>query len=133
GGWSEGRWGVSNRLAGKIALITGAGMGMGRETAALFAEEGARVVVADIDADAAKGTVARVEKAGGQAVAVVGDVAIEADVQRMVEEGVRRFGALHVLHNNAGGLWKDRDRSVLETDDRWWGRVMGLNLKSGLW
>jgi len=87
----------------------------------------------DIDAEAAKGTVARVEKAGGQAVAVTGDVAIEVDVQRMVEEGVRRFGALHVLHNNAGVLWKDRDRSVLETDDRWWDRVMAINLKSVFW
>ena len=124
---------MSGRLAGKVALITGAGMGMGRETAVLFAEEGARIVVADIDAEAAKGTVARVEKAGGQAVAVTGDVAIEADVQRMVEEGVRRFGALHVLHNNAGVLWKDRDRSVLETDDRWWDRVMAINLKSVFW
>jgi NAD(P)-dependent dehydrogenase (short-subunit alcohol dehydrogenase family) len=51
----------------------------------------------------------------------------------MVEEGVRRFGALHVLHNNAGVLWKDRDRSVLETDDRWWDRVMAINLKSVFW
>jgi len=124
---------MSGRLAGKVALITGAGMGMGRETAALFAEEGARIVVADIDAEAAKGTVARVEKAGGEAVAVTGDVALEADVQRMVEEGVRRFGVLHVLHNNAGVLWKDRDRSVLETDDRWWDRVMAINLKSVFW
>jgi len=124
---------MSGRLAGKVALITGAGMGMGRETAALFAEEGARIVAADIDAEAAKGTVARVANAGGQAVAVTGDVAVEADVQRMVEEGVRRFGALHVLHNNAGVLWKDRDRSVLETDDRWWDRVMAINLKSVFW
>src|SRR5262249_3845903 len=128
-----GRVAVSGRLAGKVALITGAGMGMGRETAVLFAEESARVVVADIDAEAANGTVARVEKAGGQAVAVVGDVAVESDVQRMVEEAVRRFGALHVLHNNAGVLWKDRDRSVLETDDRWWDRVMAINLKSVFW
>jgi len=124
---------MNGRLAGKVALITGAGMGMGRETAVLFAEEGARIVVGDIDGEAAKGTVARVEQAGGQAVAVTGDVAIEADVQRMVEEGVRRFGALHVLHNNAGVLWKDRDRSVLETDDRWWDRVMAINLKSVFW
>ena len=51
----------------------------------------------------------------------------------MVEEGVRRFGALHVLYNNAGVLWKDRDRSVLETDDEWWDRVMAINLKSVFW
>jgi NAD(P)-dependent dehydrogenase (short-subunit alcohol dehydrogenase family) len=106
---------------------------MGREAAVLFAEEGARVVVADIDASAAAETVKLVAAAGGEAVAVGGDVAIEADVQRMVAEGVARFGALHVLHNNAGVLWKDRDRSVLETDERWWDRVMAINLKSVVW
>src|SRR2546428_11787049 len=124
---------MSGRLAGKVALITGAGMGMGRETALLFAEEGARIVVADLDAGAAKDTVARIDRAGGQALAVIGDVAVEADVQRMVEEGVRRFGALHVLHNNARVLWKDRDRSLLETDQRGWDRVMAINLQSAVW
>ena len=124
---------MADRLKGKVALITGSGMGMGREAAVLFAEEGARIVVADIDGKAAQETVALVEKVGGQAVAVTGDVALEADVKRMVEEGVRRFGALHVLYNNAGVLWKDRDRSVLETDDKWWDRVMAINLKSVFW
>jgi NAD(P)-dependent dehydrogenase (short-subunit alcohol dehydrogenase family) len=124
---------MGERLKGKVALITGAGMGMGREAAVLFAEEGARVVVADIDEKAAGETVGLVQKAGGQALAVAGDVALEADVQRMVADGVRRFGALHVLYNNAGVLWKDRDRSVLETDDTWWDRVMAINLKSVFW
>ena len=124
---------MADRLKGKVAFITGAGMGMGREASILFAEEGARIVVADIDGKAAQDTVALVEKAGGQALAVTGDVALEADVKRMVEEGVRRFGALHVLYNNAGVLWKDRDRSVLETDDKWWDRVMAINLKSVFW
>jgi NAD(P)-dependent dehydrogenase (short-subunit alcohol dehydrogenase family) len=108
-------------------------MGMGRECALLFAEEGARVVVADIDAKAAAETVKAVAAKGGQALAVAGDVALEPDVERMVAEGVARFGALHVLHNNAGVLWKDRDRSVLETDEKWWDRVMGINLKSVFW
>jgi NAD(P)-dependent dehydrogenase (short-subunit alcohol dehydrogenase family) len=124
---------MADRLKDKVALITGAGMGMGRECALLFAEEGARVVVADIDAKAAAETVAAIEAKGGQALAVAGDVALEPDVERMVAEGVRRFGALHVLHNNAGVLWKDRDRSVLETDEKWWDRVMAINLKSVFW
>src|SRR2546427_460846 len=125
-GWAEG-------LRGKVAFIRGAGGGMGREAAVLFAEEGARVVVADIDGAAAAETVNKLEAAGGQGLAVTGDVAVEADVQRMIADGVRKFGALHVLYNNAGVLWKDRDRSVLETDEKWWDRVMAINLKSVFW
>ena len=124
---------MGDRLRGKVALITGAGMGMGRECALLFAEEGARVVVGDIDETAARETVRAVEATGGHALAVAGDVALEVDVERMVAEGVKRFGALHVLHNNAGVLWKDRDRSVLETDGAQWDRVMAINLKSVFW
>lgn len=124
---------MAGRLAGKVALITGAGMGMGREAALLFAAEGARIVVGDLDAAAAHRTVALVAEAGGEALAVVGDVAVEDDVRRMVEEGARRFGGLHVLYHNAGVLWKDRDRSVLETDGAWWDRVMAINLKSAFW
>jgi NAD(P)-dependent dehydrogenase (short-subunit alcohol dehydrogenase family) len=122
-----------SRLTGKVALITGAGMGMGREASLLFAEHGARVVVADINREAASETVALVREAGGQALAVVGDVASEADVERMIGEGIRGFNELHVLYNNAGVLWKDRDRSVLETDERHWERVMAINLKSVFW
>jgi len=124
---------MGDRLRGKIAFITGAGAGMGREAAVLFAEEGGRIVVADIDQAAAAETVKKVEAAGGQGLAVAGDVAIEGDVQRMVGEAVRKFGALHILYNNAGVLWKDRDRSVLETDEKWWDRVMAINLKSVFW
>jgi NAD(P)-dependent dehydrogenase (short-subunit alcohol dehydrogenase family) len=121
------------RLANKVAFVTGGGKGIGQAVAMLFAEEGARVVVADVDEEAARNTVARVADAGGQGLAVVGDVAVETDVARMLELAVRRFGALHVLDNNAGVLWKDRDRSVLETDERWWDRVMAVNLKSVFW
>src|SRR5262249_26905021 len=124
---------MAGRLANKVALITGAGMGMGREAALLFAAEGARIVVCDIDGAAAGETVALVKRAGGEALAAIGDVAAEDDVRRMVEEGVRTFGALHILYNNAGVLWKDWDRSVLETDGGAWDRVMAINLKSVFW
>jgi len=121
------------RLEGKTTFITGGGMGIGREAARLFATEGARVVVADIDEGAAGEVAAAISAAGGQALATVGDAAVEADVARMIGEGVARFGSLDVLYNNAGVLWKDRDRSVLETDERWWDRVIAINLKSAFW
>ena len=124
---------MADRLRGKVALITGAGMGIGRAAAVLFAREGARIVIGDLDEGAAVETARLCEAAGGEALAVPGDVAVEADVQRMVEGGARRFGGLSVLYANAGVLWKDRDRSVLETDEQWWDRVVAINLKSVFW
>jgi NAD(P)-dependent dehydrogenase (short-subunit alcohol dehydrogenase family) len=90
-------------------------------------------VVADIERAAAAETAARIEAEGREALVVIGDVSVEADVERMVADGARRFGRLDVLYNNAGVLWKDRDRSVLETDGQWWDRVMAINLKSVFW
>src|SRR5204862_7976309 len=98
---------MGTRLKGKVALITGAGMGMGREAAVLFAEEGARVVVCDINKQAAEETVALVGKAGGEGLAAVGDVAVEEEGKRRVGEGARGSGALHAVDNNAGALWRD--------------------------
>src|SRR5438093_13050280 len=99
---------MAGRLAGRVAFITGSGMGIGREAAVLFAEEGAGVVVADIDAKAAKETVALVERRGGRAPATTGDVAIETDVRRMVEDGARHLGPPHGLHNKDGRPREDR-------------------------
>jgi NAD(P)-dependent dehydrogenase (short-subunit alcohol dehydrogenase family) len=117
------------RLRGKVAFITGAGMGQGREAALLFAREGARVIVGDISAKAGQETVRRIERRHGKGLYVEGDVGVERDVKRMIETGVRKFGALHILYNNAGVLWKDRDRSVTETSEPNWDRVMAINLK----
>jgi NAD(P)-dependent dehydrogenase (short-subunit alcohol dehydrogenase family) len=117
------------RLHGRVAFITGAGMGQGREGALLFAKEGARIAVADVNGDAAAETARLIAQAGGEALAVVGNVGVERDVERMIRETVARFGALHVLYNNAGVLWKDVDRSVLETSEESWDRVQAINLK----
>src|SRR5438445_8896139 len=121
---------MAGRLAGRVGFTAGGGMGIGREAAVLFAEEGAGVVVADIDAKAAKETVALVERRGGRALATTGDVAIETDVRRMVEDGARHFGRLDILYNNAGVLRNERDRPVLETGDECGGRVKALKPKA---
>ncbi|MBP8128188.1 MAG: SDR family oxidoreductase [Candidatus Hydrogenedentes bacterium] len=117
------------RLKGKVAIITGAGLGMGREASLLFASEGAKVVVFDLNADAGRQTVADIERTGGEALLALGDVSKEADVQRAVAEGVARFGKLNILYANAGVLWKDRDKSVIETTEANWDIVQAINLK----
>lgn len=117
------------RLKGKAAIITGAGLGMGREASILFGKEGASVGVFDLNADAGRETVALVEKAGGKALFIQGDVSKEADVKRAVDETVREFGKLDILYANAGVLWKDRDKSVIETTEENWDIVQAINLK----
>ena len=121
------------RLDGKVALITGAGSGMGREACLVFASEGARIAALDVDAPALETTASMTRDAGGDIAAFVADVADERQVRDAIEGAVLRFGALHVLYNNAGVLWRDRDVSVLETDEDVWDRVMAINLKGMVW
>lgn len=117
------------RLKDKVAMITGAGLGMGREAARLFAREGAKIIVFDNNANAGQETVSLIEKAGGQALFTAGDVSKEAGVKAAIDKGVAKFGALHVLYCNAGVLWKDRDKSVIETTEENWDIVQAINLK----
>jgi NAD(P)-dependent dehydrogenase (short-subunit alcohol dehydrogenase family) len=89
-------------LDARVAIITGASKGIGRALSLRFAREGARVVCAARSADLVKDTANQVQKAGGQAVAVVGDAAVEEDVRRLVAEGLRAYGKIDTLVNNAG-------------------------------
>src|SRR2546428_10615562 len=114
------------RLDGKVCVITGAGSGIGQASARLFAREGARVVVSDVDLDAARDTAAGIEQPGGQAVAEQVDVTDQAETEALAERVVRRFGRVDVLFNNAGiGGVGD----VLETEPDLFDRVMRVNVR----
>ncbi len=116
------------RLENKVALITGAGSGIGRESALLFAQEGAAVVVADLDVAGGEETVRRVVTDGGRAFFVRVDVSTAADCAAMVEAAESQFGGLHVLFNNAGIMLAEDDDAVA-TDEAVWDLTMNVNLK----
>jgi len=116
------------RLEGRTALITGAGSGIGRESALLFAREGARVAVVDRDADRAAEAAAAIAAAGGRALAIAADVSVARQVEQAVTSAEQTFGALHVLFHNAG-IFPARDGSPVDTPEEVWDEVMSVNLK----
>jgi NAD(P)-dependent dehydrogenase (short-subunit alcohol dehydrogenase family) len=116
------------RLEDKVAVITGAGSGMGRVAAQMFAAEGARVVVAEFDERAGNETARLLTDAGGQASFVKADVSREDDARLMVEAAVSAYGRLDVLYNNAG-VMPEADHSVIDTDVEIWDRVMAVNVR----
>ena len=116
------------RLAGKTALITGAGSGIGREAALLFAREGAAVVAVDVTDDAGRETVAAIEGAGGRALYAHADVSRDADCAAMVAAAEAAFGRLDVLFNNAG-IMHGKDDDAVATDEAVWDLTMAVNAK----
>jgi NAD(P)-dependent dehydrogenase (short-subunit alcohol dehydrogenase family) len=115
-------------LDGKVCLITGSGSGLGRAAAVLFAQEGARIVVNDIDETAGAETVSLVEAQGGEAAFVPADVADEGAVARLFDEAAARFGRLDVSYHNAGIMHPD-DLGPEDTSLDVWEKTIDINLR----
>jgi NAD(P)-dependent dehydrogenase (short-subunit alcohol dehydrogenase family) len=117
------------RLRDKVAIVTGGGSGIGRATAELFAREGARLVIADIDSQHGKRVEAAIREQGGDAMFVPTNVGLEEDVTRMSEATANRYGMAHILVNNAGMPVPGNALQISEAD---WERCLAVNLK-GAW
>ncbi len=118
------------KLSGKVALITGAGSGMGRAAAILFAREGAKVGVVDVNEASAKETAAEISKSGGAAFAMRADVSNSEDACAMADETARRFGGLDISYNNAG--IEGEGGFLAQLSEEGFDRVIAINLR-GVW
>jgi len=114
------------RLKDKVAVITGAGAGIGQATALLFAKEGAKVVLADLDPKAGKEALDQIKKDGGQGIFLQVDVAKGNDVRKMVQETIKNYGKIDILVNNAGIYTKG---DVVSTSEEDWDRILNVNLR----
>ena len=121
---------MAGTLQGKVALVTGAGMGLGRASALAFAREGARVVVADIDITNGQKTVDMIKKAGGEAVFAKTDVSNEKDVEAMVKKAIDTYGGLNCAHNNVGV--EELPEPLTEGTEETFDRLTAIDLK-GIW
>jgi NAD(P)-dependent dehydrogenase (short-subunit alcohol dehydrogenase family) len=120
------------RLKDSVAVVTGAGAGIGRAIAERFAREGASVVIAEIDAQTGRDAAQSIEAAGGQALFVSTDVSDEAQVKSLVEKTVARFGRIDVLCNNAAVLFFQDEAPAHELSSEVWDRTIAVNLR-GYW
>lgn len=120
---------MGRRLSNKVALITGAGGGIGRASVRKFSAEGASVVAVDSDERSGRAIVDEIRAAGGTAAFTRADVSRSADVQGMVAFAEAQYGALHILFNNAG-IFPDADGSVVDTEESVFDHVIAVNLKS---
>lgn len=118
----------AGRLAGEVAVVTGAGKGIGRAVSERLAAEGARVVLDDVDSDAVADAVDAIAADGGDATAVVADAADAEGVERVFTTAEERYGPVTILVNNAGLI--GQTRHFLDADEEWWDRLIRTNLKS---
>ena len=118
---------MEKMLNDKVAIITGSGRGIGRAVALLFAQEGAKVVVSDIDSEPAEQTAADIRAAGGDAVIYVGDVTAPDFAKGIVKAAADKWGAVHVIVNNAGFTW---DALIHKMTEEQWDKILDLHLKA---
>ena len=121
---------MAGRVAGKVALVTGGSSGIGRATAQIFAREGAKVVIADVNVEGSEETVGLIRAAGGEAVFLKTDVAQATEVEAMVKKAVETYGRLDCAFNNAG--IEGSLQTTSEYDVTVWDRVLSINLR-GVW
>lgn len=124
--------GVPGKLAGKVAVVTGGGAGMGRSVALRFAREGARVAIAELDAQRGQEAAAAIRQQGGEADFIRTDVAEENDVRQMASFAEQRYGAVDILYNNAAVLFHGREGRAHELTTEIWDRTQAVNLR-GMW
>jgi len=119
------------KLNGKVAIVTGGGSGMGRETAILFAKEGAKVVIGDWNEKTLKETVNTIRSTGGEVTGLKGNVAVQSEAEALVDAAVKAYGRMDILVNNAGVM--DLNQGAGEVDNSTWERVMGVNVNGPLY
>ena len=114
------------RLKNKVALITGGGSGIGEATVLRFSEEGAKVVINDVNADNANNVAEKIKAKGGEVLICIADVCKKSDVEKMVKQTIEKFGRLDILVNNAG---INRDSFAKKMSEEQWDKVIDINLK----
>lgn len=126
---------TERKLEGRIAIVTGAGSGLGEECARVLSLHGARVAVADIHGESAERVAQSIRDGGGDALAVVADVGEEAAIQAMVQKVIAHYGRIDILHNNAAALdtaQRHADRDVINVDIAAWDRAMDVNARGAM-